>query len=242
LAVALVVTCSAARANVIYETADPFGGPFGLWGFDVFERQSVGLRFTPDDDYRLSSVALWLMNNDGSGNHFGEVRVTLRNDNAARSIPGDTVYEEWRFEISAVGWDPQLELLKSQAAPSLEAGANYWIVAESDDTVGMNPVWNIASIGTGFMSIHDGGQWQTGGQGAVAATIVEGAPVAGQPGDLNCDGAIDAFDIEPFILALTDPGSYPNQHPNCDLNLADINGDGAIDAFDIEPFIGLLLP
>jgi WD40 repeat protein len=60
-------------------------------------------------------------------------------------------------------------------------------------------------------------------------------------GDLNCDGAIDAFDIEPFVLALTDPGQYALQYPSCDANLADINGDGAVDAFDIEPFITLLV-
>ncbi len=60
-------------------------------------------------------------------------------------------------------------------------------------------------------------------------------------GDLNCDGAIDAFDIEPFILALTDPKGYEAAWPDCDIDLADINGDGEIDAFDIEPFIDLLV-
>ena len=61
-------------------------------------------------------------------------------------------------------------------------------------------------------------------------------------GDLNCDGRIDALDIEPFILALFDPDEYPIQFPVCDINLADINGDGSIDALDIEPFLGLLFP
>jgi hypothetical protein len=60
-------------------------------------------------------------------------------------------------------------------------------------------------------------------------------------GDLNCDGAVDAFDIEPFIAALTDPNGYSARWPNCDRNLADVNGDGAIDAFDIEAFINLLV-
>ncbi len=60
-------------------------------------------------------------------------------------------------------------------------------------------------------------------------------------GDLNCDGALDAFDIEAFITALLDPGGYANQYPGCDINRADIDGSGAIDAFDIEPFVTLLL-
>ncbi len=64
----------------------------------------------------------------------------------------------------------------------------------------------------------------------------------GASGDVNCDGGVDAFDIEPFILALTDPEAYERQYPNCHVTLADIDGDGEVTAFDIEPFIGLLLP
>ncbi len=61
-------------------------------------------------------------------------------------------------------------------------------------------------------------------------------------GDLNCDGAIDAADIEGFLLALFDPAEFANQYPACDATLADINRDGSVDALDIEPFIGLLFP
>ena len=61
-------------------------------------------------------------------------------------------------------------------------------------------------------------------------------------GDLNCDCSMDAFDIEPFVVALVEPDEYAGRYPGCDINLADINGDGAIDAFDIEPFLELLFP
>jgi hypothetical protein len=61
-------------------------------------------------------------------------------------------------------------------------------------------------------------------------------------GDLNCDGGIDAFDIEPFTLALIDPNAYRAAFPKCDLRAADINEDGLVDAFDIEPFVDLLTP
>ena len=61
-------------------------------------------------------------------------------------------------------------------------------------------------------------------------------------GDLNCDGDVNAFDIEPFLIALFDPGQYPILYPNCDINLADINGDGSVNLFDIEPFLNLLFP
>jgi hypothetical protein len=60
------------------------------------------------------------------------------------------------------------------------------------------------------------------------------------PGDLNCDGAVNTFDIDPFVLALTNPAAYAAAHPDCDFMLADINGDGLVNAFDIDPFVLLL--
>jgi hypothetical protein len=63
-------------------------------------------------------------------------------------------------------------------------------------------------------------------------------------GDLNCDGAVNNFDITPFVLALTaTPPDYPEyyaQYGECDHTLADINGDGAVNNFDITPFVELL--
>jgi hypothetical protein len=57
------------------------------------------------------------------------------------------------------------------------------------------------------------------------------APPQCDGADANCDGVIDAFDIEPFIGLLVGSGRP------CAPCSGDINGDGAIDAFDIEPFI-----
>ncbi|MGE0481671.1 MAG: FG-GAP-like repeat-containing protein [Phycisphaerae bacterium] len=57
------------------------------------------------------------------------------------------------------------------------------------------------------------------------------------PGDLNCDGAVNNFDIDPFVLALIDPAGYAAQFPNCNRELADMNGDGGVDNFDIDPFV-----
>jgi sugar lactone lactonase YvrE len=54
------------------------------------------------------------------------------------------------------------------------------------------------------------------------------------PCDVNCDGVVDAFDIEPFIGLLTGGGSP------CAPCAGDANGDGTVDAFDIEPFIDCL--
>ncbi len=63
----------------------------------------------------------------------------------------------------------------------------------------------------------------------------------GLRGDLNCDGLINAFDIDPFVLALTAPEEYALTFPECSLMLADVNCDGLINAFDIDPFVVCLL-
>ncbi len=60
-------------------------------------------------------------------------------------------------------------------------------------------------------------------------------------GDLNCDGALNALDIEPFILALLDPPAYAAAHPACDIALADVDCSGVADPADIGPLVQLLL-
>jgi hypothetical protein len=59
-------------------------------------------------------------------------------------------------------------------------------------------------------------------------------------GDMNCDGAVNTFDIDPFVLALTDSIAYAAAFPTCNFMLADANQDGYVNAFDIDPFVVLL--
>jgi hypothetical protein len=60
------------------------------------------------------------------------------------------------------------------------------------------------------------------------------------PGDLDCNGAVNFFDIDPFILALFDPGAYAIAFPDCDIDNADLNDDGPVNFFDIDPFVACL--
>ena len=60
-------------------------------------------------------------------------------------------------------------------------------------------------------------------------------------GDLNCDGVVNFFDIEPFVLAITAPSQYVTEYPDCDYMLADCNGDGWMDFFDIDAFVELVV-
>jgi hypothetical protein len=217
-------------AAVIYETTDPFGSPFGLIGFDISSKQSIGVRFTPDDLHRLQSIGVWFMNNDFSGATHPLVVLTLRTDDSSgrESIPSDEIIESWTFNVSAVGWDPMLETVESRLAPLLQQGVNYWIVAESEAPGGDDGVWNWAGASLGFTAICNGDpcEWFSG-DGAVAATVVQGTLAA----DLNFDGHVDGFDLG---LLLGGWGSCVVVDP-C---LADLNGDGVVNGFDLGLLLG----
>jgi probable HAF family extracellular repeat protein len=62
-------------------------------------------------------------------------------------------------------------------------------------------------------------------------------PSTPQPGDLNCDGAVDFADINLFVLALADAPGYQQAYPECNLFNGDTNCDGAVDFADINPFV-----
>ena len=55
-------------------------------------------------------------------------------------------------------------------------------------------------------------------------------------GDPDCDGSINFRDINPFVLALSDPVGYATQYRNCNI----LNGDGYVDFDDINPFVVIL--
>ncbi|MGE0481603.1 MAG: hypothetical protein AB7Q17_14140 [Phycisphaerae bacterium] len=59
-------------------------------------------------------------------------------------------------------------------------------------------------------------------------------------GDVNCDGAVNNFDIDPFVLLVVAPDVYASQFPGCPIANGDTNGDQAINAFDIDGFVALL--
>lgn len=59
-------------------------------------------------------------------------------------------------------------------------------------------------------------------------------------GDLNCDGALNGADLEPFFQALGNPADYVNAFPGCDRTLADMNEDGAVNGADIDKFFAAL--
>lgn len=88
-------------------------------------------------------------------------------------------------------------------------------------------------------SFFDGDELDAGSDPANAASTPDNTP---RPGDLNCDQRVNNFDIDPFVLAVTNPAAYQAANPDCLLSNADCNGDGHVDNFDIDAFVRLLQP
>ncbi|MBL8877838.1 MAG: hypothetical protein JNG88_01860 [Phycisphaerales bacterium] len=81
------------------------------------------------------------------------------------------------------------------------------------------------------------GGWNDTHSGDLLMAVVEKATNRCRPGDMNCDGFVNNFDIDPFVLALTDADAYAAEFPNCNINNADVNNDNAVNNFDIDPFV-----
>ncbi|UYV11299.1 MAG: hypothetical protein NCW75_08275 [Phycisphaera sp.] len=226
---ALAAVAPIASADVIFETNDPFGSPFGLIGFDVFTQQSVAVRFVPDEDYRLTSVSAWFMSNDFANPLDRPVRVTVQTDQAVGDafIPSGEELEAMDLLITAIGWDPQLDTAIASGDTVLNAGQAYWIVAESDYGAAENPVWNWATGVTGYTSTTHfaTGEWQPGGTGATVGIVIEGNPDTGCRADLDGDGELTIFDFLAY-QNLFDAGDP----------VADFDGDGDLTIFDFLAF------
>jgi len=59
-------------------------------------------------------------------------------------------------------------------------------------------------------------------------------------GDMNCSGSLTTADIQPMVLALTDPAQY-GANFNCLMN-GDMNSDGLVDGRDLQLFVDALVP
>jgi hypothetical protein len=127
------------------------------------------------------------------------------------------------------------------------------------DTDFQNAAYNNgASATVGFQLDGARGRQWSFNQAAVNPAVVLSIRMAGQAtsrddnhdgvpdecqvglGDVNCDGTVDAADIDPFFLALVFPNQYVQQFPSCALAHADVNSDGSVDGADIDPFFALL--
>jgi hypothetical protein len=111
---------------------------------------------------------------------------------------------------------------------------SYWSYWASPD---LGQTWNYALTGPADRILQNG---DTDGWLAIPGDDYTSVPITPLIGDMNCDGAVNAFDIDPFVLAIVNPAGYAQQFTHCYIAGADVNRDGQINAFDIDPFVGLL--
>jgi len=178
-------------------------------------------------------------------------------DTQSGRIYTTTAYHKGRVYVGAAG--AGLHVLDAETGGKLAIyGAGYYPMGKSLDRAGNVFFYCFDGPGSVLAFGRDGQlRWQstTGAGVSVNACIVgaDGLLLASSSqsltaftgrtvGDLNCDGVVDNFDIDPFVLALTDEPGYKQKYPDCERMLADINGDGVVDNFDIDPFVVLLTP
>ena len=140
--------------------------------------------------------------------------------------------------------------------PSALFAPGAFPMSQASDRAGNTFFYSFDETGRVFGYGRGGRQWWTFDTGAgvsVSAVAIASdgkvlvsnsqtlmAYMAPAVGDLNCDGAVNASDVDPFVLALTSPALYARRYPRCDRALADVSGDGAVNAFDIAAFLKLV--
>jgi hypothetical protein len=151
------------------------------------------------------------------------------------AVPGTSPGPAWDT-LLATFWYRQKTVFRMPTNEILEVGITD---LSTGTQTNFRPVgWHLADT-TGGGVLPTGMRFFAGGATGGNVDAWDNLTVV-VPGDVNCDGSIDAFDIDPFVLALTDPVAYGLAYPLCDLAVADVNFDGAVDAFDIDPFVALL--
>ncbi len=210
--IALAAMAGLSRGDIIYQTNTPYFGPSGPPAFGLTDEQAVALRFTPDRDYTLDAIRVWIISDNFEVISHAPVRVQLRTSHPTLPRPTSTVIEEMAFEVETLGWAPLLQSVESRDHPLLRAGIDYWIILECDLHEGA-PGWSWADGSTGMVALSYNGQatFNDGGIGAVTATTIEGTPAC----YANCDRStaaptLSANDFQCFLNAFATQQPYAN--------------------------------
>ncbi len=78
----------------------------------------------------------------------------------------------------------------------------------------------------------------TGFDASTSNIRIVGSPC---PGDMNCDGQLDANDVPPFVLALCDPAGYATAYPACTIANGDMDGNTLVNGGDVQAFVGAVM-
>ena len=135
-----------ANSKIILDTG--FTTPdFGTDGFDIYNEQSVSLKFFSNTDCILDNLDVQLMSNSvNSFDQFIDITITDLSN---------IVLEDFKnVEVNVTGWTPTLFNVKSNLNPYITPGNFYKIKMESQNKLLENPIWCIVNS-SGFISVND---------------------------------------------------------------------------------------
>jgi hypothetical protein len=137
---------------------------------------------------------------------------------------------------SIVGWGSQVVGADMSAGlVAVSGGGSHSLGLKADGSIvawgyNGNGQCNVPSPNTRFVSVAGGGSHSLG------------VKVVYSRGDMNCDGAVDFQDINPFAQYLSNVSAWQAIYPSCPANVGDIDQDGTYPSFrDINPFVTLLI-
>ena len=182
-------------------------------------RAGGGIFIPTGNPARVTNCILW--GNSGAQISGGEVTVTYSNVAGGHAGTGN-INADPRFVDPANG-----NYRLSPGSPVIDAADNTAVPPGITTDRDGNPRFvddpATPDTGNGAPPIVDMGAFE-----------FQSSPF--RRGDLNCDGAINGADIDPFFLALGDPAAYMAQFPNCNILNGDMNLDGRVNGADIDPF------
>lgn len=139
------------------------------------------MAFQPTFDCTLDRVGVWFMSNDFDNPGRTYTLKLCTDAGTGPTIPDTSnVIESWNKATAAVGWTPVLDQADSVAHPLLHAGTWYWLVAESNESPGLDPLWTQAGNSVEYYSAinNNGGGWIGGYSfGSTPGTVVEATAV-----------------------------------------------------------------
>ncbi|MGE0482414.1 MAG: right-handed parallel beta-helix repeat-containing protein, partial [Phycisphaerae bacterium] len=202
--------------------------------------EGVGMQSLGSAGFIVRNTIIW--GNVATGQDVAPRDAGIRGDYSAQyscvqdlltPVPGEDPPDPENYP-GCIAVDPRLkgpsDFRLANDSPAIDAGQNSAVPAGVlTDLDGASRFLDIAEVvdtGDGAPPVVDMGAY-------------ERRP-AGLRGDLNCDALVNNFDIDPFVLALTDPAAYAAAYPACDALNGDMNGDAAVNNFDIDPFVARL--
>ncbi|MCG3129230.1 MAG: hypothetical protein CHACPFDD_04148 [Phycisphaerae bacterium] len=217
---------AAHSGHFYWVTTGANGGPGRLWR----------LRFSDMSNPALGGVIENLL--DGSEGIDSPDNICVRagyvmiQEDAANAI----LARVWRYDIL----NDKL-FVAAQANPDFFQPGGVDYMGDGEEVSGIIDL--AAIVGPGWFAFDI----QTGNALADPELVDDGqllalyAPQAAfARGDANCDGSVNGFDVEAFVLALSDPPAYAAAYPDCNIEFCDVNGDGSANGFDVDAFVGVL--